>query len=52
MVAGVNILTLFNDRGKPIAERLLFNPDGIKVNTLPKAQIFKERDSIYHYYTA
>lgn len=45
MVSGVNILTLFNDKGQAISERVLFNPNGLKIESLPKAKIYKEKDS-------
>ena len=45
MIPGINILTLFNNEGQPISERLLFNPIGIKTTLLPEPEIIKEQDS-------
>lgn len=45
MVPGINILTLFNDEGKAISERILFNPTGLKIKNLPSASLLTDIDS-------
>jgi len=44
--SGVNILTLFNEDEKPIAERLFFNYEGINILTSNAVSAKKTRDSI------
>ncbi|WP_115460914.1 hypothetical protein [Winogradskyella aurantiaca] len=44
---GITVFTLFNDRNKPIAERLAFNYNGINMHPLSKVQTaMVENDSI------
>lgn len=43
---GVNILTLFNERNQPVAERLFFNYEGIKILKSDKISASKQMDSV------
>tara|TARA_R110002124_G_scaffold287224_1_gene471746 strand:+ start:80 stop:2671 length:2592 start_codon:yes stop_codon:yes gene_type:complete len=43
---GVNILTLFNENDKPIAERLFFNHQGLNVLTSNTISATKTRDTV------
>ncbi len=49
LAPGVNTLTLFNEEGKPLLERLLFNPNGIKIGKLTSAHasVLKGKDSTH-----
>jgi hypothetical protein len=44
--SGVNILTLFNEDDQPIAERLFFNYDGIKIQSSDGVSAIKAKDSL------
>ena len=44
--SGVNILTLFNEDDKPIAERMFFNYDGINILSSNNISATKTRDSV------
>ena len=44
--SGINILTLFNEDDKPIAERLFFNYEGINILTSDTVSATKNRDSV------
>jgi hypothetical protein len=44
--SGVNILTLFNENNQPIAERLFFNYEGIKILTSDDISAIKAKDSV------
>lgn len=44
--SGVNILTLFNEEDKPIAERLFFNYEGINIVTSNTITASKKRDTV------
>ena len=44
--SGVNIMTLFNEDDKPIAERLFFNYEGVNILTSDIVSATKNRDSV------
>ncbi|NRD24515.1 hypothetical protein HNV10_14750 [Winogradskyella litoriviva] len=46
MASGTNIITLFNENDQPIAERLFFNYEGIKLINQSTITTVKEKDSI------
>ena len=46
LYSGINVFTLFNENNVPIAERLFFNYDGIKLLETDAATFAKEQDSL------
>lgn len=46
LISGMNILTLFDENNQPLLERLFFNYNGIKTNTVKNVSVEKNTDSL------
>ena len=44
---GMNIITLFNPKGKPILERLYFNQQSVSLKSVVSYEVKRDRDSLF-----
>lgn len=46
LFSGINIFTLFNENNSPILERMFFNYEGVKTNSIEKVTVNKKEDTL------